>query len=114
MDDSAAISVEALRARLARAEGTLQAQQARLEDLLGALRALPDGIVLVDRAGRITELNLGALHLTGWTEAQWGAPELGRKAKLYTLPGAGKRQLRADTEEWARFAGPVSRILLPA
>lgn len=70
MDDPAALPDEALRARLAQAEATLQAQQARLDDLLGALRALPDGIVLVDRRGRITDLNLGALHLTGWTETQ--------------------------------------------
>jgi diguanylate cyclase (GGDEF)-like protein/PAS domain S-box-containing protein len=41
----------------------------------GALHAMPDGVVLVDTAGRITDLNLGALHLTGWTEAK----ALGRK-----------------------------------
>jgi PadR family transcriptional regulator, regulatory protein PadR len=50
----------------------------------------------------------------GWLEAEWGESELGRKAKLYRLTVVGKRQLRAETEEWARFAGAVSRILLPA
>ena len=50
----------------------------------------------------------------GWIEAEWGESELGRKAKLYHLTTAGRRQLRAETEEWARFAGAVSRILLPA
>jgi DNA-binding PadR family transcriptional regulator len=50
----------------------------------------------------------------GWIEAEWGESELGRKAKLYRLTTAGRKQLRAETEEWARFAGAVSRILLPA
>jgi len=50
----------------------------------------------------------------GWIEAEWGESELGRKAKLYQLTTAGRKQLRAETEEWARFAGAVSRILLPA
>ncbi|MFC5570143.1 diguanylate cyclase domain-containing protein [Lysobacter yangpyeongensis] len=63
MDDPAESTEAALRERLARAE-------ARLAQVLDALRALPDGIVLVDRDGRITDLNLGAMHLTGWTEAQ--------------------------------------------
>ena len=49
----------------------------------------------------------------GWIEAEWGESELGRKAKLYRLTAAGRKQLRAETDEWARFAGAVSRILLP-
>src|SRR5512147_3079568 len=50
----------------------------------------------------------------GWLEAEWGESDLGRKAKMYRLTASGRRQLRAETEEWARFAGAVSRILLPA
>lgn len=69
MDDLAATD-DALRERLARAEAALEEQLARLEQMRAALRALPDGIVLVDQSGRITELNLGAMHLTGWTQAQ--------------------------------------------
>ena len=70
MDDPEAPNGDGPSARLARAEAALQSQQARVEHVLAALRALPDGIVLVDRAGRITDLNLGAAHLTGWTEAE--------------------------------------------
>ena len=35
-----------------------------------ALRAIPDGIVVVDLDGRVAFLNPIAAHLTGWTEAQ--------------------------------------------
>ena len=35
-----------------------------------ALRAIPDGVVIVDMDGRVTFLNPIAAHLTGWSEAQ--------------------------------------------
>jgi diguanylate cyclase (GGDEF)-like protein/PAS domain S-box-containing protein len=35
-----------------------------------ALRAIPDGLVIVDMDGRVTFLNPIAAHLTGWSEAQ--------------------------------------------
>ena len=35
-----------------------------------ALRAIPDGVVIVDLDGRVTFINPIAAHLTGWSEAQ--------------------------------------------
>ncbi|HYN07391.1 MAG TPA: PadR family transcriptional regulator [Vicinamibacterales bacterium] len=49
----------------------------------------------------------------GWIEAEWGTSELGRKAKFYHLTAKGRRQLAAETRQWARFAQAVSKILLP-
>jgi transcriptional regulator len=48
----------------------------------------------------------------GWLEAEWGASELGRRAKLYRLTRSGRAQLAAETETWRRFVTGVSRILL--
>ena len=50
----------------------------------------------------------------GLIEADWGVSELGRKAKFYRITAKGRRQLAADTEQWARFAAGVSKVLLPA
>ena len=50
----------------------------------------------------------------GLIEADWGVSELGRKAKFYRITAKGRRQLVADTEQWARFATGVSKVLLPA
>jgi PadR family transcriptional regulator, regulatory protein PadR len=50
----------------------------------------------------------------GLIEADWGISELGRKAKFYRITARGRRQLAADTEQWARFATGVSKVLLPA
>jgi transcriptional regulator len=50
----------------------------------------------------------------GWIEAEWGISELGRKAKFYRITAKGRRQLASETQEWAKFASAVSKILLPA
>ena len=50
----------------------------------------------------------------GWIEADWGTSELGRKAKFYSITEKGRRQLRADTKEFASFVAAVAPLLLPA
>ena len=50
----------------------------------------------------------------GWIEAEWGTSELGRKAKFYRVTARGRRQLAADTAEWAKFSAGVSKVLLPS
>jgi PadR family transcriptional regulator PadR len=47
-----------------------------------------------------------------WIESGWGMSELGRKAKFYRLTSEGRRQLRAQTAQWAQFSEGVSKILL--
>src|ERR1044072_6716411 len=55
---------------------------------------------------------LHRLEHQDWIEAEWGVSELGRRARFYRLTPAGRKQLAAQTAEWARFAGAVSRIRL--
>jgi PadR family transcriptional regulator PadR len=47
-----------------------------------------------------------------WIEAEWGISELGRRAKFYRITGEGRRRLQAETQQWARFATGVSKMLL--
>ncbi len=53
------------------------------------------------------------LERRGLIDAEWGTSELGRRAKFYRLTPKGRRHLVTETEEWARFAAGVSKILLP-
>jgi len=53
------------------------------------------------------------LERRGWLDAEWGTSELGRRAKLYRLTDAGRKQLAAETATWRRFSAGVSKILLP-
>ena len=53
------------------------------------------------------------LEQRGLIAAAWGVSELGRKAKIYHLTTRGRAELRRETVEWERFAGAVSKVLLP-
>jgi PadR family transcriptional regulator, regulatory protein PadR len=50
----------------------------------------------------------------GWIDARWGVSELGRRAKFYSITDKGRRQLRAETTEFAQFVRVVAPLLLPA
>lgn len=50
----------------------------------------------------------------GWLAARWGANDDGRRVKLYSLTAAGRRELRARTDQWTRYANAVFRVLRTA
>src|SRR3954462_14630254 len=55
-----------------------------------------------------------ALHRmeeAGWLKSHWGESENNRRAKFYTLTGAGRRQLRTETREWQRIALVIASAL---
>jgi len=54
---------------------------------------------------------LHRLERRGWIKAQWGTSDNNRKAKYYALTAAGRRQLAADADEWARLTAAVALIL---
>jgi transcriptional regulator len=47
----------------------------------------------------------------GWIASEWAATENNRRARFYRLTRAGRRQLGAETESWARLAGAVHSVL---
>ena len=50
------------------------------------------------------------LERKGWVEAEWGTSELGRRAKLYRLTDAGRKQLTAEMQTWKKFASGVTKV----
>ena len=54
---------------------------------------------------------LQRLLLNGWVKAEWRASENNRRARYYTLTGAGRKQLAAEREEFARMIGAIQRVL---
>jgi PadR family transcriptional regulator PadR len=70
---------------------------------------------LSDEALRIDEGSLyPALHRMeeiGWITASWTVTENKRRARLYQMTRAGKKQLAAETERWTSFSTGVARVL---
>jgi DNA-binding PadR family transcriptional regulator len=43
--------------------------------------------------------------------SKWGESENKRKAKYYSLTAAGRKRLRAEREDWTRFAAAIADAL---
>jgi PadR family transcriptional regulator, regulatory protein PadR len=55
-----------------------------------------------------------ALHRmeeSGWIRAEWITKENGRRARMYELTAAGKKQLAAEESRWQAVTSAVSRVL---
>jgi PadR family transcriptional regulator, regulatory protein PadR len=54
---------------------------------------------------------LHRLEERGWVEAEWGLSDKGKRAKFYRLTTEGRRQLRAESASWHRYAAAVTTML---
>ena len=54
---------------------------------------------------------LKRLELKSWITSKWEISEHNRRAKFYRLTTAGKKQLGASHDYWARFADAVFKVL---
>jgi PadR family transcriptional regulator PadR len=55
-----------------------------------------------------------ALHRmeeAGWIRAAWITKNTGRRARLYELTAAGKKQLAAEESRWEAVTSAVNRVL---
>jgi PadR family transcriptional regulator PadR len=65
----------------------------------------------------VVQVNQGSLYPAlhrleqrGWLRSEWKQSETGREAKFYSLTAAGRKQLAAEKENWARLTGAVQLI----
>ena len=47
----------------------------------------------------------------GWIKSEWGISENNRKAKFYSLTAAGRKQLGAESENWAKISAAINLIM---
>jgi transcriptional regulator len=80
------------------------------------------GVGIADRIAQVTRgtfhIKAGslfpALHrleAEGWVIGTWGESQTGRRAKLYKLTGAGRKQLAEEKKVWARVALAIQQVL---
>jgi PadR family transcriptional regulator PadR len=51
------------------------------------------------------------LEQKAWIQSEWGTSENHRRARFYAITRAGRKQLTAETESWARTVAMVNRLL---
>ncbi len=54
---------------------------------------------------------LQRLERAGWLDAEWTETENARRAKVYKLTRAGRKQLERETADWSRRVAAVARLL---
>jgi PadR family transcriptional regulator, regulatory protein PadR len=67
------------------------------------------GVFKVNPGSLLTALQ--RLERAGWVDIEWRETENARRAKVYTLTRAGRKQLATETEDWTRRTAAVARLL---
>jgi transcriptional regulator len=69
-------------------------------------------------SGDVLRVNAGSLYPAlyrleerGLIRAEWQDTPRGRRAKVYSLTAAGRKQLTEQRAHWARFSGALGAIL---
>jgi PadR family transcriptional regulator, regulatory protein PadR len=67
------------------------------------------GVFKVNPGSLLTALQ--RLERAGWLDAEWRQTPNARRAKIYSLTRAGRKQLDAETADWNRRAAAIARLL---
>src|SRR5262249_21388936 len=70
---------------------------------------ISQGVFKVNPGSLLTALQ--RLERAGWLDSQWRQTENSRRAKLYSLSRAGKKQLEVETADWTRRVAAIARLL---
>jgi len=57
---------------------------------------------------------LNRLLVKGWVKAEWGISENNRKARFYTLTPEGRKQLKAEAEEFEKMVRAIQLVMRTA
>jgi PadR family transcriptional regulator len=70
---------------------------------------LSRGVFRINPGSLLTALQ--RLERAGSLDAEWQRTESGRRARVYSLTRAGRKQLQSVTADWKRRSGAVARLL---
>jgi transcriptional regulator len=73
------------------------------------IRQISEDVLRVNQGSLYPALH--RLEEQGWITAEWGVSDQNREARFYQLTRAGARQLKLETEQWARVSAAVGRVL---
>ena len=51
------------------------------------------------------------LEQRGWITSDWGESENKRRARFYSLTPAGRKQLKAENEQWTRLSQGIAAVM---
>ena len=80
------------------------------------------GVAIADRLAQITQGTflvkagslfpaLHRLEAEGYVQGEWGETPEGRRARVYTLTGAGRKQLGIEKRNWVKITVAMGQVL---
>jgi transcriptional regulator len=73
------------------------------------IRQMSDEVLQVEQGSLYPALY--RLEEKGWIKAEWGTSENNRRARFYELTAKGRKQLEAETANWARVSAAINLVL---
>jgi PadR family transcriptional regulator, regulatory protein PadR len=77
--------------------------------IMSAVRDASDDILRVEEGSLYPALH--RMEEAGWIRAEWITKDTGRRARIYELTAAGKKQLAAEESRWQVVTSAVNRVL---
>jgi PadR family transcriptional regulator, regulatory protein PadR len=71
------------------------------------------GEVLIAEEGSLYPA-LHRMEDAGWIRAEWVVKENGKRARIYQVSAAGKKQLAAEEARWKTVSSAINRVLREA
>ncbi len=88
---------------------TLSWQPAHGYAISHAIEERTGGAFVIEDAALYKALH--RLEAAGAIAAEWGVSDNNRRAKYYSLTAQGRKELRAETSTWHRYAAAVTSVL---
>ncbi|HZS47268.1 MAG TPA: PadR family transcriptional regulator [Blastocatellia bacterium] len=77
--------------------------------IMAAIHEMSNEVLRVEEGSLYPALH--RMEEVGWIRAQWITKESGRRARIYELTAAGKKQLAAEESRWEAVTSAVNHIL---
>ena len=77
--------------------------------MMTAIQQMSEEVLRVEEGSIYPALH--RMEEAGWVRAKWVTKDNGRRARLYELTAAGKKQLAAEESRWQAVTSAVNRVL---
>jgi transcriptional regulator len=77
--------------------------------MMTAIQQMSEEVLRVEEGSLYPALH--RMEEAGWVRAKWVTKENGRRARLYELTAAGRKQLAAEELRWQEVTAAVNRVL---
>lgn len=77
--------------------------------IMAAIKEASDDVLRAEEGSLYPALY--RMEEAGWIRAEWVTKDTGRRARIYELTAAGRKQLAAEETRWSTVTTAVNRVL---